>query len=192
MEEGWRVCLVHGGPARDGGGVVDAAEAVRRFLLALAPCAKRGLRAQAHGGRSTRRGRSQRARRRPQQRGQACRRDGRRPGGRQRVRERGRGRAWGGTWEGRKKSAARQGFRPEERGWEGEKWWRARALTCSGRARAGISMQTRCGRARGGGRLTGGVGLTPTRGACRSNGGGTKRCHRRTAAGSRTPSPAGH
>ena len=54
MEEGWRVCLVHGGAARDGGGVVDAAEAVRRVLHALAPCAKRGLRAQAHGGRSTR------------------------------------------------------------------------------------------------------------------------------------------
>ena len=35
MEEGWRVCLVHGGPARDGGGVVDAAEAVRR-VAALA------------------------------------------------------------------------------------------------------------------------------------------------------------
>ena len=47
MEEGWRVCLVHGGPARDGGGVVGEAEAVRRVLLALAPCAKRGLRAQA-------------------------------------------------------------------------------------------------------------------------------------------------
>ena len=107
MEEGWRVCLVHGGPARDGGGVVGEAEAVHRVLLALAPCAKRGLRAQAHGGRSTRRGRSQRARRRPQQRGQACRRDGQRAGGRQGVRERGRGWAWGGTWEGRKKSAAR-------------------------------------------------------------------------------------
>ena len=51
MEEGWRVCLVHGGPARDGGGVVGEAEAVHRVLLALAPCAKRGLRAQAHGGR---------------------------------------------------------------------------------------------------------------------------------------------
>ena len=51
MEEGWRVCLVHGGAARDGEEVVGEAEAVRRVLLALAPCAKRGLRAQAHGGR---------------------------------------------------------------------------------------------------------------------------------------------
>jgi len=130
MEEGRRVCLVHGGAARDGGGVVEAAEAVRRVLLALAPSTKRGLRAQAHGGRQTRRGRSQQARRRPQQRGQACRHDGQRAGGRQRVRERGRGRAWGGTWESRKKSAAQEGFRPEERGWDGEKWWRARALRC--------------------------------------------------------------
>ena len=51
MEEGWRVCLVHGGPARDGGGVVGEAEAVRGALLALATRSKRGLRAQAHGGR---------------------------------------------------------------------------------------------------------------------------------------------
>ena len=51
MEEGGRVCLVHGGAARDGEEVVGEAEAVRRVLLALAPCAKRGLRAQAHGGR---------------------------------------------------------------------------------------------------------------------------------------------
>ena len=116
MEEGRRVCLVHGGPARDGGGVVEAAEAVRRVLLALAPSTKRGLRAQAHGGRQTRRGRSQRARRRPQQRGQACRRDGQRAGGRQRVRERGRGWAWRGTWEGRKKSAARKDSRLQNEG----------------------------------------------------------------------------
>ena len=51
MEEGGRVCVVHGGAARDGGGVVEAAEAVRGVPLALAPCTKRGLRAQAHGGR---------------------------------------------------------------------------------------------------------------------------------------------
>ena len=40
MEEGWRVCLVHGGPARDGGGVVDAAEAVRRVLHGSPPRSK--------------------------------------------------------------------------------------------------------------------------------------------------------
>ena len=51
MEEGWRVCLVHGGPAGDGGGVVGEAEAVPPALLALPTCTKRGLRAQAHGGR---------------------------------------------------------------------------------------------------------------------------------------------
>ena len=39
MEEGWRVCLVHGGAARDGGGVVDAAEAVRRVLHGSPPWA---------------------------------------------------------------------------------------------------------------------------------------------------------
>ena len=93
MEEGKRGCLVHGGAARDGEEDVDEAEAMHGVLLALAHLHKKKvLRTQARGGRSTRRGRSQRARRRPQQQGQACRRDGQRPGGRQGARERARGR----------------------------------------------------------------------------------------------------
>ena len=89
------------------------------------------------------------------------------------MRERGRGRAWGGTWEGRKKSAARKDFGLQNGGMGGVRSGRKHEANMLGQGAGGEFGQTRCGRARGGGRLTGGgVGVTPTQGACTCDGGG--------------------
>ena len=138
MEEGRRVCLVHGGAASDGGGSSTRRRRCRRpssrsQLAQKEACARKHTEG-GHRGAGGRNGRG----------------GGPSSGGKHAAAmggDRGVGSACesaGGAGHGAapgraaKSQPLAKDFRPEERGWEGEKWWRARALTSLGRARAGM------------------------------------------------------
>ena len=192
MEEGWRVCLVHRGPARDGGGSSGRRRRCRRPSLRSQLAQKEACeRNHTGGGKRGAGGRNGRGGG-PSSGGKSMPpRWAARRGSAARARARegpGVGRHLGGPQDlGRSRRIAAC----RTTGWEGEKWWKTCVLTCAGREHAGRTRRRRCRRGQGGERLTGGWGLTPTQGACTCDDGGTKWSRPPPATGSRTPNPAG-